>query len=171
MKNSTIKQRRVATSPAAVPGFTGPSVAILYYPLLAPRLLPRKRKARIPEFLPGDVLRRVDGNDLAAAVTNFGTEVDNPASNFAYFAATGVSSNTRPYFAASAVAATQGKAYCFEFLCILKRELRRPAAFFFDQLNRHLGGIFAFVHKLDGFSLHGLLRLVKSADHSKGSGR
>jgi len=96
-------------------------------------------------FLPGDVLRRADGNDLTAAVANFGIEVDDPVYNLAYFAATGVSSNARPNLAASAMSPRRRQGITLPILCILKREVRRPTAFFFVELDLNLGGIFAFV--------------------------
>ena len=69
----------------------------------------------------------------------------------------------------SDIPAAQRQTDRFKLLRVLKGKVRRPATFFFDELDRNLDGIFPFAHELHSFPDHGFLRLVKSADQSSGS--
>src|ERR1039458_5408231 len=69
------------------------------------------------------------------------------------------------------IARAKGKADRVELAGIVSRHGRRPAFVAVEQVNRDLGGIFAFVDEFCGFTDHLLVRCLKSLSHNLGSGR
>src|SRR5450830_1316270 len=69
------------------------------------------------------------------------------------------------------IARAKGKADRVELAGIVSRHGRRPAFVAVEQVNRDLGGIFAFVDEFCGFTDHLLVRCLKSLSHTLGSGR
>lgn len=54
---------------------------------------------------------------------------------------------------------------------VLDRQVGRPSAFFLDEFDRNLGGVFAFVDQLGCRSGRGFARVRNSSDNREGSWR